>query len=247
MEDYDLIELTYVLDEEPSSDIFETLINAFPEYGRRDRGPREYGIRASKIDEYTNEVDIVGGREEILQTISTYPEWSVEVLLSHDDLTIVRSKSELGLLSDLSKPNLQFSTWIYAMKDSDDHGSPPEVKKMRKEFVEVLAQAANILEPKWGFGRRGGLAIGEDETIEDLATRTKPPLYEYNVFRPETVEAIGREQVLSAPAYYVEELDSGGVFMAVTEPPKQCGHEGQQCEEVADQLGLSLAKTERYH
>jgi hypothetical protein len=133
------------------------------------------------------------------------------------------------------------------LEDTDDVDHRNKITQRRREFVEVLAQAANILEPKWGFGRRGGVAIGEDETIEDLATRTKPPLYEYNVFRPETVEAIGREQVLSAPAYYVEELDSGGVFMAVTEPPKQCGHEGQQCEEVADQLGLSLAKTERYH
>lgn len=44
--------------------------------------------------------------------------------------------------------------------------------------------------PGRGFGRRGGLAIGEDETIDDLAARPTPPLYEYNVFRPGTVEAL---------------------------------------------------------
>ncbi|WP_225308215.1 hypothetical protein [Haloarcula sp. CBA1131] len=155
-------------------------------------------------------------------------------------------RTGLGFPSHQSTPYLEFTTWIYALQNPDD-GHIDRVKQRRRGFAEIHAKAADILDPQWGFGRRGGLAIGEDETVEDLATRTKPPLYEYNVFRPETLEAIGREQVLSAPAYYVEELDSGGVFMAVTEPPKQCGHEGQQCEEVADQLGLSLAKTERYH
>ncbi|MFW5917984.1 MAG: hypothetical protein ACOCR0_00730, partial [Haloferacaceae archaeon] len=109
------------------------------------------------------------------------------------------------------------------------------------------AQAADILDPTWGFGRRGGLAIAEDETVEELASMTKPPLYEYNVFREETVEAIGRDRVLSTPCYFVKELDSGGVFLAVTEPPKQVGHEDQPYEEAAEHLGLPLAKTERYH
>ena len=63
----------------------------------------------------------------------------------------------------------------------------------------------------------------------------------------ETVEAIGRDAVLSAPAWYTEELSSGAVFMAVTEPPKQCGDEDQLCDEVADQLRLSLATPERYY
>lgn len=74
-----------------------------------------------------------------------------------------------------------------------------------------------------------------------------PPLYEYNVFRPETVEELGRERVLSAPDWYVEELDSGGVFLAVREPPKQCSPAIDACLDVADHLGIPLGKTERYH
>ncbi|TYL39967.1 hypothetical protein CV102_04075 [Natronococcus pandeyae] len=111
----------------------------------------------------------------------------------------------------------------------------------------MLARAADILEPRWGFGRRGGIAVGTQETVDDLAARTTPPLYEYNVFRPETVEALGRERVRSAPAWYVEELDNGGVFLAVREPPRQCGPAAEPCFEVGDHLGIALGKTDRYH
>ena len=43
------------------------------------------------------------------------------------------------------------------------------------------------------------------------------------------------------------EPDSGGVFLAVREPPTQCSHVAEPCLEVADHLGLSLATPERYY
>ncbi|MDS0255848.1 hypothetical protein NC662_19275 [Haloarcula tradensis] len=247
MEDYDTIEIAYVLDGEPSIAIYKSLFEVFTEYLGLDYEEDVYSIRARQINGYNNNVDTTGKYDDVIQTLSSYPNWSVEIPLSYDELTVTRTIDSHNLTSKPSCESIYFSTWIYGLKDTDDEELLETVKQYRRNFAEIHAQAANTLEPKWGFGRRGGLAIGEDEAIEELATKTRPPLYEYNVFRAETVEAIGREQVLSAPAYYVEELDWGGVFMAVTEPPKQCGHECQQCDEVADQLGLSLAKTERYH
>lgn len=116
-----------------------------------------------------------------------------------DDISIGFSRTGVGFPIYASTPYLTFSTWIYAL-EKPDREPLERVKQRRREFVEVLARAADVLEPRWGFGRRGGLAIGEDETIDDLAARPAPPLYEYNVFRPETVEALGRERVRLAPA-----------------------------------------------
>jgi hypothetical protein len=108
-----------------------------------------------------------------------------------------------------SMPYFHFSTTIYNFRERQTAENPSEdVLKKRRNFVETLSNAADIFEPHWGFGRQIGIAIGDHETIDELATRTRPPLYEYNVFRNETVEAIGRDAMVSAPAWYTEELSS---------------------------------------
>ena len=245
MEDYDWIQIAYIFESEPSIESYESLFGKVLTY--LNKSPRTGKVEAVYWNEDDERNEGAVRPNDAAQIASEYPTMKVNLETVWDDISIGFEKQGKGFPSYDQTPYLRFTTWIYALKDTDDEQYLETIKQYRRNFAEIHAQAANILEPTWGFGRRGGLAIGEDETIEDLATRTKPPLYEYNVFRPETVKAIGREKVLSAPAYYVEELDSGGVFMAVTEPPKQCGHEGQQCEEVADQLGLDLSTPERYH
>jgi len=99
----------------------------------------------------------------------------------------------------------------------------------------------------WVFGNKGGLAIGEDMSVKELASAIEPPLYEYNLFRQETVKHIGREQVLNAPAWRVEELDTGAVFLVVGEPPMHYRGLIEEREAVADHLGLSVAETTKYY
>jgi len=137
-------------------------------------------------------------------------------------------------------PHLTLRTPIEQLSQSED-------TNRIFRYLSKIAQCVERTEPILGIGRPHGFPSRELEDVVRQMPRLDPLLYEYNVFSSELVEDLGRDRVLSAPAYYVEELDSGGVFMAVTEPPKQCGHEGQQCEAVADQLGLDLANPERYH
>ncbi|WP_228841740.1 hypothetical protein [Haloarcula sp. CBA1127] len=247
MKDYDSIELGFVFEEPPSQQAHETLFSMFYNQGDGSKGEKHHEIHYRDGDHRST---IDADNEEAAEIMTTASMCHVSLSTGHSNIDhtieVGFDNSGMGLLATSPYHHLSLTTWIYSLEDPKKEALDT-VKNRRMRYVRGLAEMAQIFGPLWGFGRRGGLAVGEDETIEDLATRTKPPLYEYNVFRAETVEAIGREQVLSAPAYYVEELDWGGVFIAVTEPPKQCGHEGQQCKEVADQLGLSLAKTERYH
>jgi len=168
-------------------------------------------------------------------------------LPSELDISISFDEQGSGFLSEPWVPHLKSITWIYRLERADDGEGSAGIERLRREFVDIHALAADILEPRWAFGRRGGLAIGEDESIEKLTETTTPPLYEYNYFRPETVDALGWDRVLTAPAWYVEKLDSGGVFLAVREPPKQCSPGVDACVEVADHLGIPLATPERYH
>jgi len=243
MKDNELIEIAFVFSQRPNQKELQSLFGTLMQRSRQETNTDQFDL--AFWDDTSDIQRVKGDSIEAADRFTSHAVSTITIPLSGFRLA-VGAEYTGGIIEPV--PHLYLSEQIHPFTDSyNTDGDDAIVAQRRQNFVEILAQAADILEPTWGFGRRGGLAIGEDETIEDLATRTKPPLYEYNVFRPETVKAIGREKVLSAPAYYVEELDSGGVFMAVTEPPKQCGHEGQQCEEVADQLGLDLSTPERYH
>ncbi|AXR79506.1 hypothetical protein AArc1_3201 [Natrarchaeobaculum sulfurireducens] len=244
MEDYDTIQIAHLFGREPSRDTYESLFELFLEYSGADEDQSKLDVIYT--DEENTSKTSSASVSKVSQIARSANSVTVKAPMGWDDLSIGFSRDGAGFPAYESTPYLTFTAWIYPLKDPTRE-TLEQVKLRRREFVELLGRASDVLEPRWGFGRRGGLAIGEDDTIDDLVATTTPPLYEYNVFRPETVEAIGRERVRSAPAWYVEELDNGGVFLSVREPPKQCHHAAEPCLEVADHLGVPLAKTERYH
>lgn len=244
MEDYDWIQLAFVFDEEPTLRTYEALLDTAPSNSGPEYDASEYNVKYRTGDTGTKQIYAEAG--ETLDAISNAQYWNIEVWMDRYGISIAFETGR-GLLPDSETPTLTLSTTIHAFDDPVGDESLVETEQRRREFVDFLAATASILRPKWGFGRRGGIAIGDDETIEDLVTRTIPPLYEYNVFRPETVEAIGRDKILSAPAWFVEELDTGGVFLAVREPPQECSPAIDACLDVANHLGLVLARPERYY
>lgn len=245
MEDPDWIQIAYVFDEEPSRETYKSLLDSAPRNSGPEYDADEFNVKYRDGDTGTQQ--IYSESEEVLEVIVGADYWTIEVWMDNYGIVIGFERTDRGLIPYSSQPSLNISTTIYAFEDPDGEESLAETKRRRREFVEFLAAMANIFEPKWGFGQRIGIAVGADETVEDLASRTTPPLYEYNVFRPETVEELGRERVLAAPAWYVEELDNGGAFLAVREPPRQCSPAAEPCLEVADHLGIPLGKTDRYH
>lgn len=247
MKDYDCIKIGFVFEEAPSRQAYETLFNIFYNQDNESKNKKGHEIHYRDGD-HRSTIDADNDEAAKIMTTASMCHVSLSTGHSNIDHTIEVGfdNSGMGLLATSPYPYLSLTTWTYSLEDPKKEALDT-VKDRRMRYVRGLAEIAKIFRPLWGFGRRGGIAIGEDQTIEDLATRLKPPLYEYNVFRQETVEAIGREHVLSAPAYYVEELDSGGVFLAVREPPKQCSTAADACLDVADHLGIPLGKTERYH
>lgn len=197
MEEPDNIEVGFVFNTEPALEDCERFLDRVPRRAGPDFEADEFNISAYNESESTY---LAGTDEEAAATLATADSCKVGVWMDRYELSILVDRSGKELLTP--HPALKFSVTIYSFQDPDDESERDGVSQRRQEFLEVLAQAANVLEPRWGFGRRTGLAIGDDETIGELASRCKPPLYEYNVFRPETVEAIGRDTVLNAPAWY---------------------------------------------
>ena len=110
-----------------------------------------------------------------------------------------------------SVPHLAFSEQIHPFTETDEAGIDAEIKRRRHLFADVLADAGETVTPKWGFGRRGGVA-SDSKPATELLAKNRPPLYEYNLFDSETVDSIGRKAITDSPAWYINELSSGGVF-----------------------------------
>lgn len=152
-------------------------------------------------------------------------------------------ESQSGLLQETS--NVQFRVPITPFQDRENR-DPEEIRTRSDRFANVLGSIASKSEPLWGFGRRTGLAIGTDESVSELARRPAPPLYEYNVFDREAVEAIGRDRLQAAPVWHVQELSTGGAFLVLREPPTSCAPGVEPCEHIAAHLGMTFGRTERY-
>jgi len=241
MEDPDWIEIAYVFEQFPSKERLLALFDVFPEVPGPEYDAGEFDITSWNSDGKRDHD--YGNSNEAIDALEASPVCSVEVPFDEFQLVISSDESE-PLLE--STPHLTFRENIYPFSSGNEESTSEVIENRRAAFMDTLTDIASILEPKWGFGRRGGLAIGEDETVAELASRQKPPLYDYNVFNPEKVEAIGRDRLASVPAYHSVDLDFGGVFLVVLEPTDTCWEGSERCQEVADHLGLELGATERY-
>lgn len=238
--DNDWIDIALVFSTEPSREEIEQFFLSLCTHPDRTENSQ---LDIASWDDTADIHRFEGGEEEAAKAFLGYEVSTITVPFERFDLKIGAEYTD-WLLSQV--PHMTIKAVVYPFRAPSGSETTNEIRESRRRFVNVLGDTANFFNPRWGFGRRGGLAIGEDESIEQLAETTMPPLYEYNVFREETVDALDRDRVTSAPAWYVEELDDGGVFMAVREPPKSCGPNTTECKAVADHLGIPLANPERY-
>lgn len=239
MQDTDIIEIGFVFSDSLSFEQTDELVKELPSVSGDICEDEDYKLTYWDEDGKKR----THGNEKETSTIFMDSQiCTVKVRAEHFKLTISQNLRE-GLLS--SVPHLYFRIRRIWLLSSDENKT--DLEKPRRQFVETLATMAEVLEPTWGFGSKGGIAIGENETVAELADSITPPLYEYNVFRSETVDAIGRERILNSPAWYVTELNTGGIFLAVGEPPMQYQGFIDERRSVAEHLGLDTAKMEKYH
>lgn len=234
----DWIEIAFIFEERPGSDELESLFESL--LANSDSDTNDLDIAAwddtSDIHHYS------GNAAEAAAACSEYLDSTIGIRFEGFKLQIGSGYSN-GLLADI--PHVTAREGIHPFTDSSEV-SEDTILARRKRFVRTLARCAEVLDPKWGFGRRDGVAIADDQTIEKLVTMERPPLYEYNVLNSETAEAIGHKTIQNTPAWFTQELDTGGVFIAVREPPHRCGPKTEECLAVADHLGLDIAEPTRY-
>jgi hypothetical protein len=107
---------------------------------------------------------------------------------------------------EISLPDYFLHEDYYISKGFNERESKDRIKSNINSFILVAKIVYLTLEPDFGFGN---LDVGLDLFIPHF----KDCLVWLNFFGPELVKEIGREKLLSAPAYRIEEMSDGGIFL----------------------------------
>ena len=234
-ENNDWIEIVFLFEGRPTKDIITNLLDALATRSTRQNNDETLSIAFWDDTSDINREDV--GIKGAANIVTNYQVSVVTISFDGFELQVGCEYNDNYLDS---VPHLAFSGQIHPFTETDEAGIDAEIERRRHLFADILTDAGEIVTPKWGFGRRGGVASDNKPAIELLA-KNRPPLYEYNLFNSEMVASIGRKAITDSPAWYINELSSGGVFLITREPPRSCSPQEDTCVAVARHLGLEMA------
>ncbi len=121
----------------------------------------------------------------------------------------------------------------------DSHFTGGEMHQEKYQmFLTLVEVTYRQWHPLYGFDDPG---TGDDTpSRDDALAGVLPRLFTINLFGPEYVAKLGRERLLSAPAWQVKELDDGGILIATIPYVEEDWRHPSPYEprEVARHLGL---------
>ncbi len=111
-----------------------------------------------------------------------------------------------------------------------------EGRAFYQAMLEVFKDLYNSWHPFYGHqDYDGGISLSRKTVIED---QNIGYLYYINLFSPELVKKIGRDRLLSAPAWRIEEFADGGIFLIPVDH-MAIGGGGHSLKKVANHLGMN--------
>jgi len=165
---------------------------------------------------------------------------AIDTTAAIEDLATTHSGSlelwyrELGLLfgistrldSDPAAPGVWLSVDPVEFESEDSGRTPDTVRRQVATLVEFVTFVAERTNPSYGCGCEsrtethrfpldGSMVRGGTEKIEEIFWLT--------LFNPASVERIGRDKLLAAPAWQVTELATRAVLMVLTDDPFDIG------------------------
>ncbi len=125
---------------------------------------------------------------------------------------------------------------LYCQANHDYIHYDEEGRAFYQAMLEVFKDLYNSWQPFYGHqDYEGGISLSRKTVIED---QNIGYLYYINLFSPELVNKIGRDRLLSAPAWRIEEFADGGIFLIPVNYMAIDGG-GHSLKKVADHLGMN--------
>lgn len=139
-------------------------------------------------------------------------------------------------------PHITLSVEPVYFTEDEDKNHPFYYKKSLDKIIGLSKELYLITKPVFV----GGEGNDPDDLTpklmkDDLQRGTIKNLFWFNIFPPKLVEKLGREKLLSAPCWMVEELADGGIMLILTQHPffsDVRNEHKKKKEEVEKYLGL---------
>lgn len=117
-------------------------------------------------------------------------------------------------------PNITLSVEPVYFTEDEDESDSFYYKKSVDKIIELSKELYLIAKPAFVGGEGSDpYELTPKLVKEDLKRGTIKNLFWFNIFPPKLVEKIGKEKLLSAPGWLVEELADGGIMLVLTRHP----------------------------
>lgn len=138
-----------------------------------------------------------------------------------------------------SEPQLSIGVWASQFKlweDSTEAGA----RRRTKQYTSFIRLLAETFDPLYAFG-----GIERDQNInqlfpplEQLKRGEVNRLFWLNVFSSTAIDQLGRDHILSAPAWDVEELENGRIMVVISDNPV---HPSEAWQDAGRRVGEHLS------
>lgn len=144
----------------------------------------------------------------------------------------LEGEEELKLIILLLPEEGLLNCWL----SNADLDTDPNKGVIYQILTDIFKDLYRIWHPFYGFEEySGGSFVSRNKLLTE---QQAVYLYFINFFGPELVNKLGRERVLSAPAWKIEEMDDGGIFLMPVDPTASVAT-GYTLKGAAAHLGLN--------
>lgn len=115
-------------------------------------------------------------------------------------------------------------------------------EEIADNYIEIVREIIEDTSPRYGFGAflvEEHLAVERPPYKQDIETGDIDELFWLNYFSSDVADKLGHEFLLDTPAWLVEKLNDGGVFLVTMPNPVGPGDEYDMHVEAADHLGFN--------
>lgn len=131
-------------------------------------------------------------------------------------------------------PDVPYFSLVVWSNQFESYGddADAEIRERVRQFLDVARPLAELADPTYAYGFVEKYEPEDVRPTEnDIEAGNVEDVFWLNVLSAPTVTRFGGKRLLSAPAWKVEKLSNGSVFLVVNDSPWYCKAEADEIEE----------------
>lgn len=197
--------------------------------------PQRGDVYSFLVDNDLKEFDTVS---ELIETINSAVTASITVERDHTEIRV-----ELNADTGRDPPeltNIHIRAWDSEFRPPRDGWNGRKREDATVAYLDAVRTSVETLEPNYGYGRYPEYTkMKAIPTYDDVLDGRVKGTFWLNVFGEKHIQTLGRDRIESAPAWRVEELDTGQFLVVASDNPVEPSEEwGGALDALASHLGM---------